>query len=340
MALLNPSPTAYADLRAMIEREEPDVAVLRLGKRFRYVRRLKRDFPNLVLCVEFNGSIFSESGAGVPTAGLWRREEARQTLSADCVSAVSAGHRDYLLAFDRGAKARVLCNPNGFDPEWFHPPLTADRTSARLSMGVPGGAVVLGYAGGMESWRRVPELVRAVADLRRAGRERLFLALVGSGEDLPAVEHTLEDRAADLRGSTFVTRSWVTNEQVGELAAGFDIGLLSFQAPYGCAQKLYEYRALGLPVVAPNVACVMDLVRGEEPIAAYEQNPDGLRAAIAAIYDDLPSFMKRRGIGLERLQREYTWRANAERVVRELEARRYARSARTGSCRTSKGSRP
>jgi len=189
--LFFPSPKTYRALSSAIARERPDVAILRLGSRFRFIGRLKHDFPKLKLCIEHNSTVFDESLKGIPVEQLWRREEARQLDFSDSISVVSKCLKDYLVSLNPSLGNRVIENPNGVDTEKFKPADEVTRLRSRKELGIPDDAIVFGYIGGMESFRRLPQVISQIAALKRNGLDRLFLALVGTGADANSVEQAI-----------------------------------------------------------------------------------------------------------------------------------------------------
>jgi glycosyltransferase involved in cell wall biosynthesis len=152
--LFYPSPRIYRSFSSVIREERPDALVLRIGGMFRFMQRLRRDFPDLKICIEFNATGFDESKEWIPWRNRWRREEAHQFGFADSICVVSGYLQRYLVSLNPTLAERITVNPNGVDMELFKP-LGADiRRESRQEMKIPDEAVVLGYVGGMESFRR------------------------------------------------------------------------------------------------------------------------------------------------------------------------------------------
>jgi glycosyltransferase involved in cell wall biosynthesis len=100
--------------------------------------------------------------------------------------------------------------------------------------------------------------------------------------------------------------------------APFDVGAhrplsLGF---YWSPLKIFEYMAVGLPVVAPAVDRIVTLVGHERDGILYQPGePDGLANAIACLRD--PSLRAKLGAAARaRAVREYSWQAHC----RALEA--------------------
>jgi glycosyltransferase involved in cell wall biosynthesis len=165
---------------------------------FRFIGHLRRDFPRLKICIEFNATGFDEYKAWVPKLDWWRLEEARQLGFADCICAVSNYLQRYLLALNPALDKRVVVNPNGVDTDLFRPLGEEIRARSRNEMDIPHSAVVFGYVGGTESFRRLPEVVRQMADLRRRELNRLFLVIIGRTTDTEAVAEAISKYSGGL----------------------------------------------------------------------------------------------------------------------------------------------
>jgi glycosyltransferase involved in cell wall biosynthesis len=317
--LYRPSPSGYAALSAALTRERIDTAVLRLETRFRYIGRLKRDHPELRLCVEYNDSPFDERLKGTPGERFWRREEVRQLGKADCVSVVTEYLRRYLISLRPSMEGAILVNPNGADPNVFKLPDSATRARVRRQLGIPTDAFVLGYVGGMEEWRRMPEIVSWVAGARGAGLHRLFLVLIGAGHDLGGVLTTIHDSSAELSGRVYCSESWVAYSEVPPLMTAFDVGVLSFQYPHCCQQKAFEYLLSALPVIGPGGSFPHELLSAEYGTFEFGQDFESFLATLRSVHDNLDACRVSALRGRELVAAEFTWTANARHVLDALE---------------------
>ncbi len=312
------SPDAYAAVVEAIEAFRPDAFVVRLGSNGNMVGRLKRAFPGLRIIVEYNGSPFDEDWRGTFDSAFLRSAELRQLLQADGVGVVSDYLVDKLTAERPGLARTVFLNPNGVDPDLFQPPTETQRSRARARMGVPERALVVGWAGGMERWRRVPEIVSAIAEARRRGMNDVFLVLIGAGDALPEVMREVRLNADTLDGWFYASERWLEHDEVSQLMAAFDLGLLSYAHRHGSAQKLFEYLALGIPVLTPDMSIPPDLLSEDSGVFAFE-TAEQLIELVHRCREDLEGCRLRAGQGRSIVTSKYTWAANAERVVAAIE---------------------
>jgi glycosyltransferase involved in cell wall biosynthesis len=83
--------------------------------------------------------------------------------------------------------------------------------------------------------------------------------------------------------------------------------------------KIFEYMASGLPVVAPRIARLADIVGDRTEGLLYDSaNPDGLPDALASLVDaalrqQLGSAARARAVG------EFSWSSHCQRLERAIE---------------------
>jgi glycosyltransferase involved in cell wall biosynthesis len=237
-----------AEVRRRARRAIGDVDVL--YERQATFHDVGRPFQRRGSCwvLESNGPFWYEAGVerrSLALRGLARRLELTAYRDADLVVAVSDALKEIIVAESGRAAEDVFVLPNATDCRRFDP---ARATPRRLAAGP-----VVGWVGYMTQWAGLEELIAAAATLRRSGRD-IDIVLIGDGPD----RARLELLAAQTRVSDLVR--FVGNVpwgRVPDLMAGFDVGFsgqrqMRIGAMYHSPQKLYEYQAMGLPVVASD----------------------------------------------------------------------------------------
>jgi glycosyltransferase involved in cell wall biosynthesis len=201
--------------------------------------------------------LFSERIAVAPAARpLWRTLERYLAPRADAVITVGDGvaeelHRRY--GIPRPAVVRNL--PAGRPPG-------EDASPLRAALGLDAAARVALYLGGIQPGRGLELLVDAAGRLA-PGR---VVVLMGPGH--PDYAAGLRDRA--IRGGVadrVVLAPAVPTGEVVRWAAGADVGLaliqnVSLSYYLSLPNKLFEYIAAGLPVVASDFPDLRHVVEG------------------------------------------------------------------------------
>jgi glycosyltransferase involved in cell wall biosynthesis len=122
--------------------------------------------------------------------------------------------------------------------------------------------------------------------------------------------------------------------QLAAALAACDIGVAPFDpikhAPlrlgfYWSPLKIFEYMAVGLPVVAPALPRLRRLVDdGREGVLYDPKDPRGLERALVALAD--PAVRRRMGQAARtRVVRDFSWRAHCVALDRRLRALKRSR---------------
>src|SRR6185312_10399925 len=98
--------------------------------------------------------------------------------------------------------------------------------------------------------------------------------------------------------------------------AAFDVAVMPDSNEYGSPMKIYEYMAMGKPVVGPRLGPLEDGIRdGETGILFERLDASALESALATLLGDES---RRRLMGRrarEHVLASHTWTRNAERVL-------------------------
>jgi glycosyltransferase involved in cell wall biosynthesis len=227
-----------------------------------------------------------------------------------------------IISRHTGTPVHVI--PNGADPALFRP--GAGSASLRKKLGL-GGSVV-GFAGAFHPWHGAPDLVEAFARLKRPGAQLLMLG--GGGDDLEkcrvlARKAGIEDRVV-FTGKVPYAELPGYLDLCDVLAAPFSPGKDEKRAAvferYGlwwCPLKLFEYMAMGKPVVASSVGVIPGYVEG-----AGLLYPEGDPAALAERLEELLADGAKRErlgkAGRKLVEEKYNWTAVARQTLRLYEA--------------------
>lgn len=247
---------------------------------------------------------------------------AQHALSlADGLFAVSDEIKEPLRQ-SAGNDKPVITIPNGVDIQRFDP--TLSPITIRRKFGIPDGRVVFGFVGSFAPWHGVDFLIDAFSVLLKEGLP-VHLLLVGQTNPL------WQAQIARLRSpelSSYVSLAgFVPPSDIPDYLAAMDVTTLPNQASYCSPLKLFEYMAMARPTVSVNTA----------PVAAtMTDGKEGLlfpAGDVVALTDRMRNLAvnpeHRRTLGAAartRMEEEFTWRHNAERVFALLE-QAYARKA-------------
>jgi glycosyltransferase involved in cell wall biosynthesis len=215
-------------------------------------------------------------------------------------------------------RRRVLEVEWGADVEHFTP-----HASGRVPFTRTDDRVLCVFAGAFRSWHGVVQLSAALARLHKQGDHRFGAVFIGDGPERSKAERA----ARDVPGITF-TGALPHTDLPAALAAA-DIGVAPFDpmrhAPlrlgfYWSPLKIFEYMAVGLPVVAPALPRLERLVETKvEGLLYNPRDPRGLDYAITQLADE--TTRRRMGVAArERVVRDFSWSAHCKILARRLRA--------------------
>jgi L-malate glycosyltransferase len=170
-------------------------------------------------------------------------------LPARIVSVSTALRRSMIAEGFPSGRVHVI--HNGIDPRTR--PTTTDRLTARLSLGIPADAMVVGTVARLDPVKDLETLVRGFAAFRAANR-RARLVVIGDGPERARLEH-----AAERENVAGCVRFLGTRTDVRRLLPAFDIYVNS-SISEGISLTILEAMAAGLPVIATNVGGTFEII--------------------------------------------------------------------------------
>ena len=281
-------------------------------------RRLRRP-----LVLEYNGSEIWSSKYWDPTRFLpWLKICEEISLAAAAVIVVVSDALKQEL-IERGIpEEKILVNPNGVDPDIFHP--DCGGTEIRRQRGFAPGHVVVGFIGSFSYWHGISVLQEAIGALLREQESNrslpeLRFLLVGDGPLSPGIRQALEPYSG--RGWVVFT-GHVPHEQAPRYLDAADI-LVSPHVPmsdgtpfFGSPTKLFEYMAMGKAIVASDLEQLARVLTHTQ--TGWLVEPGNFSELVHAIrlLASKPDIRKQLGEKARKAAlAEHTWKQNAQRVL-------------------------
>ena len=244
---------------------------------------------------------------------VWRRAPAYVTITRALADDLAARY---------GPRPNVFVIPDGasLDVDGKGDSVASDGNSSDP----PQQATVVGYAGHLYPWKGVDVLVRALALVPRLGG-----LIVGGhpGEDDRARIDTLVGQLG-LHDRVRITGLVPFRDVRAHLRAASILVLpnsaSAISERYTSPLKLFEYLALGRPIVASNLRSIREVLTDERTaLLVPPDNPAALASALDRLDSDR---MLAASLGREAraLASEYTWDKRARRLEAALEAARPA----------------
>jgi glycosyltransferase involved in cell wall biosynthesis len=189
-----------------------------------------------------------------------------------------------------------------------------------------GGAVahdpdefVVAYHGTISGWYGVDLILDALSDLRNEvpGARAVIL---GDGD--ARVELQELARSLGLIDHVELSDGWVAAEQALARAAGASCGVIPNRPTelnrFALSTKLFEYLALGLPVVVSGLETLTAHFGPDEVTFFTPGDAGSLAHALAWVASHPGEAADKTERARERIERDYSWAANRERYLRIL----------------------
>jgi glycosyltransferase involved in cell wall biosynthesis len=197
---------------------------------------------------------------------------------------------------------RIESVPTGADPQRYRP---GDRRAARMQLGLPLEATIIGIVATLRSWKGHRYLIEALP-------ESAMLVIVGDGPQRAA----LVSQVSTLKMEARVRFAGNQRDVVPWLQA-LDIFALPSYANEGVPQALLQAMLVGLPCVTTNVGSIAELARdGETALVVPPQDVRALANTLQKLIGDAPL---RARLG-DAARRHCAERFSYERMLDRMEA--------------------
>ncbi|WP_332448530.1 glycosyltransferase [Methanoculleus sp.] len=268
-------------------------AMIRAAKRFNVpvVFDLKDWFPDSAAAYYKNPAVKRLIREGVLAITRYNLDH------SDVITTVSPGLVEKLRGY--GYEAELITN--GVNTDLFRP---LDGGAMRTALGIAPDAFVLGFAGAVERWYALDEVIRALPEIRKR-HPNAELLIVG-GSLFTGYLEELQALAADLgvAGRVHFTGAVDYRDLPGYIAP-MDLCLIPLSPPQwvdiALPNKYFEYSACGKPILSTPIP---DMLRmGGDQIAVYRNREEFIKRV-----DDLALTPGRCPTGME----EHSWKKKAE----------------------------
>lgn len=308
------SVVAYKRLREAYLRHQPDFLYERYSLFLLAGKWLKARY-GVPFILEVNAPLADEriSHDGLALHGFARWAEGSVWRAADHALPVTDKLADYVRRAGVPEKD-IKVIPNGINKTRFS--ADASGEAARRELGLT-DKTILGFTGFIRSWHGLTRVVDAMVAMPE--RDDLHFLVIGDGPARAEIEAYAAEKGLADRVTTL---GLVERDRVGHYVATFDVALQPSVVEYASPLKLFEYMALGRAIVAPDQGNIREvLTDGDDAILFDPDDTDAFTEAIVQLCRD-DMLRQRLGTAAAALieTQEYTWAANARRVVKLAEA--------------------
>ncbi|MGH2381040.1 MAG: glycosyltransferase family 4 protein [Candidatus Limnocylindria bacterium] len=191
-------------------------------------------------------------------------------------------------------------------------PAVAGPLRTRLGAGVPERSPIVLHLGGMMATRGLEELVTAIRDVAEA-----HLVFLGGGDSAPLLRLA---RQLGIAKRIHIL-SPVPPGDVEAYAAAADIGVVTTQPiglnnRYSLANKLFQYMAAGIAVLASDFPQVRAVVVGSGAgLVADTRRPEAIAVALNDLLGDRAALRAMGERGRKAIEERYNWSTSAAALL-------------------------
>ena len=216
------------------------------------------------------------------------------------------------LIVSRGVdEKRVTVTPNAIDISRF-----ANQSKSielEKSLGLDGKCVI-GFAGWFDHWDRLDLLVEVFASLTTRVPD-LRLLLIGDGEPLDGVRQ--RSRELGIEDAVVLTGA-VSRNVVHEYLSLLDVAVITHSNEFGSPVVMFEFMGLKIPVVAPRLTPVTDVLTDGETAVLFDRlDLEQLERKLEALIENEGEQKRLADNAYRTLVENHTWECNAEQIVRD-----------------------
>ncbi len=260
------------------------------------------------IVLEINDSCLVERIRPLKFAGLSRTIEKWVFRNTTLLSFISGTFQE-IAEREYGDIAHSVVCPNAVNEKQFNN--SVDGQQLRRQLGLE-DAVVCGYFGVFAPWHGIGWFVREAGEriLHNKDSQHPTFLLIGDGllhEELVAWVH-----ANELQ-SHFVFTGRVPHTDIPEYIAAMDYGVLPESNAYGSPMKLIESMAMGVPLVAPDLGPIREVVAHNETGWIFEAfNHDSALDMVWRMSEDMETIRRVGAAASSYIRTHRLWTNNAQ----------------------------
>lgn len=172
---------------------------------------------------------------------------------------------------------------------------------------------VIGYIGSIFEWHGLDKLIRAFDEMKISGAKVL---IVGYGAYMTTLMKLAKNLAVE---DDIIFTGRVPKEIIFNYIDIMDICVAPNAAWYQSPVKIFEYGAMGKPILGPDTEAVREVMIPDEDGILVEPSINHIKAGLRQLLKD-PERAKQMGLNFrKKVLQEYTWGKNAKKVLNKIE---------------------
>lgn len=218
--------------------------------------------------------------------------------------------RELIEVFDV-PNSKIIVLPNAVDPTSFIPRSAYNQNE--------GSTKVIGFVGGFYPWHGLDLLIEAFNTIHNKFPEAQIM-LIGDGPELARIKLKVGHLGLSHK---IAFEGRVNHKDLPGLMKDFYIGVMPDSNDYGSPMKIFEYMALGVPVIAPDYAPILDAITcGKQGLIFKKGDVGDLSAMLNKLLADAHLAERMGADGRSSVEKEHNWNANVAKITEALSRQR------------------
>ncbi len=304
------------ELIKILEKETPDVLIMQIDSNFLQINKIKKAFPQILICTQVNGSPFDEPFKNIGFSRVFHKMQKRSYCLSNLNFFISEFSRKRIMGSSLKMDRDIVVY-NGTDPDKFFP--INNKLGLRKKWSYPKNSLILGYIGTLDYHKQLELLVDVYAELLLEF-PNLILVIVGDG---PAYSKLLGKVRKLKLEDKILFKGWIKHELVNEQLNCFDVAVHHYASAYMNPLKIFEYLSAGLPVVAPDIPSVTRAFKDHQDLLITGPQFEEVKKTIKEIISDkeLREKLGNNQNLIKEMKDNYTWEKYAERILYNINSR-------------------
>lgn len=207
---------------------------------------------------------------------------------------------------------KVVVLPNAIEPSEVR--VTVDREKLRKQYGLT-GKLVIGFAGWFDNWDRLDFLLDVFDDLKKQ-YDNISICLIGDGPVMGQIRSDIGQRGLS---DNVVLTGPVPRKEIYNYLSILDIAILPHSNNFGSPVILFEMMGLKLPIVAPKLPPILDVLEDNETALLFEPLDHASCRQALARYIESPDLRSRcANKANELVLSNHSWTENSRKIVTRL----------------------
>ena len=302
-----------SDLFKEIRQKNPDVLIMQMDSNFLQISKIKSEFPDLLICCQINGSPFDEFYSKAWFRGQLQSLQRRSYSEANLNFFISEKSAQDIMGKNFDSKRDKIIE-NGTDFDSFY--RIANTNELKKELDYPEYNYNIGYAGTLDEHKRLRILLEAVKNLKISNPD-IFLTIIGDGSEMTKCRNFVEENEL-MNHVRFL--GWIDHQKLNDHLNCWDLAVHHFAMDYMNPLKIFEYLAVGLPTIAPNIPFIKENFLDEEELLITLPDSQDLSQKISKIKNnlELQEKLSKNGSLLKKLRENYSWEKYTNRILTHI----------------------